>query len=162
MEQKVLHWRNLTDLTHLRAECFQPKERKVLTIKEVKSENVTSSNGEVEQKPVAYFEENVLPMVLNVTNCKAIEKLYGTGDVYSWVGKKIQVFATITRVAGEAVPCLRIENVIPVSNEVQYKCSVCGKVISKDLYDKSVEKYGKPYCSKQCLDVDTNGEDVLE
>jgi hypothetical protein len=160
-DKKYEHWRNLTDMQHLRAECFAPKERKVLTIKEIRRDQVTSNNGEVEEKPVAVFEENVLPMVLNVTNCKTIEKLYGTGNIYEWIGKKIQVFATTTKVAGQSVPCLRIENTIPETNKIQYTCSVCGKTIEKDLYDKSVAKYGKPYCSKECYEKGTNGEKIL-
>lgn len=161
MAENYVHWRNLTDLEHLRAECFAPREKKVLTIKEIKREKLTSQNGAVEEKPVAYFEENVLPMVLNVTNCKMIEKLYGTGNIYDWIGKKIQVIATKTKVAGESVPCLRIENVIPTTSEPEYHCSVCGKLISKDTYEKSIAKYGKAYCSKECLDTDTKGEQLL-
>ncbi len=160
-EQNYNHWRNLVDNEHLRAECFAPKEKRVLTIKEIKQEKITSANGETELKPVAHFVENVLPMVLNVTNCKMIEKIYGTGNIYEWIGKKIQVFATKTKVAKEMVPCLRIEDVIPQSNEVQYLCSVCGKPIPKTTYDQSIAKYGKPYCSKQCLDEDTKGEQIL-
>lgn len=156
-----VHWRSLTDMSHLRAECFAPKEKKVLTIKEIIKDKVVSNNGDVDEKPVAVFEEDVLPMVLNVTNCKTIEKLYGTGNIYEWVGKKIQVFATNTRVAGQSVPCLRIENVIPKTNEIQYLCSVCGKTIQKEMYDKSIAKYGKPYCSKECYDKDNNGENLL-
>ena len=162
MSENYTHWRNLTDLEHLRAECFAPKEKKVLTIKEVKQEEIKSSNGQVDVKPVAYFKENVLPMVLNVTNCKTIEKLYGTGNIYDWIGKKIQIFATKTKVAGEMVPCLRVEEIIPKTNEVQYICSVCGKPITKDFYDQSIAKYGKPYCSAECLQKDTKGEDLLK
>lgn len=160
-EKKYEHWRNLTDLSHLRAECFAPKEKKVLTIKSVVREKVTSNNGTIEEKPVAYFEENILPMVLNVTNCKMIEKIYGTGNIYDWVGKKIQVIATKTKVAGESVACLRIENVIPTTNEPKYYCAVCGKEISKDIYDKSIKHYGKPYCSKECLEEDSKGKQIL-
>lgn len=151
------HWRNLTDMEHLRAECFFPKERKVLTIKDVKSEKVNDGKGNTESKPVAYFEEEgILPLVLNVTNCKTIEKLYKTGITSEWVGKKIQIFATKTKVGGEMVPCIRIENVVPTSDEVQYHCCVCGKIITKETYDKSVKHFQKPYCSKECLDKDTN------
>lgn len=160
-EKRYEHWRNLTDLSHLRAECFAPKEKKVLTIKSVVREKVTSNNGTIEEKPVAYFEENILPMVLNVTNCKMIEKIYGTGNIYDWVGKKIQVIATKTKVAGESVACLRIENVIPTTNEPKYYCAVCGKEISKDIYDKSIKHYGKPYCSKECLEEDSKGKQIL-
>ena len=155
------HWRDCTDLSYLRAELFAPKEKKVLTIKEVKRERLTSQNGTVEDKPVAYFVENVLPMVLNVTNCKTIEKIYGTGNIYEWVGKKIQVIATKTKVAGELVPCLRIENVIPTTNEPEYHCSVCGVNISKETYEKSVARFGKAYCNKNCYDADTKGEQIL-
>ena len=161
MAENYRHWRDLTTLDYLRAELFAPREKKVLTIKEIRREKLTSQNGAVEEKPVAYFEENVLPMVLNVTNCKMIEKLYGTGNIYEWVGKKIQVIATKTKVAGESVPCLRIENVIPTTSEPEYHCSVCGKLISKDTYEKSVAKYGKAYCSKECLDTDIKGEQLL-
>lgn len=160
--KKYEHWRNLTDLTYLRAECFQPKEKKVLTIKDIKKAKITSQNGTIEEKPVAYFEENELPMVLNVTNCTTIEKIYETGNIYDWIGKKIQVLATKTRVAGEMVPCLRIENIKPVTNEPEYFCSVCGKKISKDLYDKSINKYQKAYCSKECYETDVNGEQLLK
>ena len=161
-ENKYEHWRNLTDMSHLRAECFAPKEKKVLTIKSVYSDKVTDSNGRVEVKPVASFEEDVLPMVLNVTNCKTIESLYGTGNINEWVGKKIQVFATTTKVGTRTgVPCLRIEKVIPTSNEVKYYCSVCGKEISKATYEGSIKKYGKAFCSKECLEADTKGKQLL-
>lgn len=160
-EQKYEHWRNLTDCNHLRAELFAPKEKKVLTIKDIKREKLTGNNGAVEEKPVAYFEEDSLPMVLNVTNCKMIEKLYGTGNIYEWIGKKIQIVATKTKVAGEPVPCLRIENVIPTANEAKYFCSSCGKEISKATYEGSVKKYGKAFCSKECLEEDTKGKQLL-
>lgn len=161
MAEKYEHWRNLTDMEHLRAECFQPGEKKVLTIKSVVREEVKDSKGAVEEKPVAYFEEDVLPMVLNVTNCKTIEKIYGTGNIYDWIGKKIQLFATKTTVAKETVPCIRIEKIIPQSDKPEYHCCVCGKLISEKMYNLSIAKYGKPYCGKECLDEDTQGKQLL-
>jgi len=160
-EEKYLHWRNYTDNTYLRAECFAPKEKRVLTIKDIRQETITSGTGDADIKPVAYFEEDVLPMVLNVTNCTTIETLYGTGNIYEWVGKKIQVFATNTKVGGKPVPCLRIDKIVPTTTKVTYQCAVCGKEITKELYDGSVAKYGKPYCGKDCLDKDTKGENLL-
>lgn len=161
-EQKYEHWRNLTDLTHLRAECFNPGEKKILTIKSVVSESLKNQNGTVEEKPVAYFEETgVLPMVLNVTNCKTIEALYKSGNIYDWIGKKIQIIATKTKVAGEFVPCLRIEKVIPTSDTPRYYCSICGREITQETYTKSINKYGKAYCSKECLEAETKGRNLL-
>ena len=163
-EKTFRHWRSMTDLTYLRAELFLPKEKKILTIKDIKEEIVKNSQGMSARKPVAYFEEDVLPMVLNTTNSKTIEKLYGTGLVERWIGKKIQVFATTIRVGGEETLVLRVEKVIPPSqtNEVVYLCSVCGKQISKQNYDASINKYGKPYCSAECLKVDKEGEQLLK
>lgn len=155
------HWRNYTDLNYLRAEVFAPGEKKVLTIKDVKEEKIKGESGVEDTKPVLYFEEPVLPMVLNSTNSKTIEKLYKTGFMDEWVGKKIQVLATKTKVAGESVPCLRIEKIVPTSNSPKYYCSVCGKEITKDIYDKSIAKYGKAYCSKECLETETKGKQIL-
>lgn len=156
-----LHWRNYTDLNYLRAELFEPKEKKVLTIKDVKMERIKGESGKSDTKPVLYFEENVLPMVMNSTNCKTIEYLYNSGYMDDWVGKKIQIIATKTKVGGEVVPCLRIERVIPTDNEPKYFCSICKKEISKDVYEKSIAKYGKAYCSKNCLEIDTKGKQLL-
>lgn len=33
-----------------------------------------------------------------------------------------------------------------------YKCSVCGKVITEKLFQQSIKKYGMPLCSKECLE----------
>lgn len=161
-EKMYQHWRNFTDLKYLRAELFSPKEEKVLTISRVVREQVKSNTGQISEKPVAYFvEPDVLPMVLNATNCKVIEQLYETGNIYDWIGKKIQVFATSTKVAGEQVPCLRVRKIIPKSQQPEYKCSVCGKDITEKTYHSSKEKYGNAYCSKECLDKDKNGENIL-
>ena len=161
---EYVHWREYMDMPYLRAEMLAPKERRVLTIKEVKREvmpKLPNKHDDVdEHQPVAYFEEDILPMVLNVTNCQTIEELYGIGEPSKWGGLKIQVFATKTKVAGKLVPCLRIDKVIPKSEEITYTCCVCGAVIGKPTYDKSVARFGKPYCSKECYEADTIGQKI--
>lgn len=158
------HWREYMDMPYLRAEMLAPKERRVLTIKEVKRELMPKLPGKHddvdEHCPVAYFEEDVLPMVLNVTNCQTIEELYGEGEPTKWAGKKIQIFATKTKVAGKLVPCLRVDKVKPTSTEITYSCCVCGNQMTKEAYDKSVARFGKPYCSKECYETDTNGAKI--
>lgn len=152
--EKFLHWREMMDLKYLRAECLEDNEELVATIKDVKSEEIVSAQGK-DTKPVLYFqEENILPMVVNVHNAQTIENLYGDRPLRDWVGKKIQIFACTTRVGKESVPCLRIRPSVPKSSEPEYKCSFCGKPISKDLYLKSMNKYGKAYCSKECYEGD--------
>lgn len=38
------------------------------------------------------------------------------------------------------------------SNSSDYVCSVCGKELTEDFYNKSIKKYGAAFCSKECLD----------
>lgn len=168
---EYVHWREYMDMPYLRAEMLAPKERRVLTIKEVKREVMPSMPGQPrrvdengnpvdEHQPVAYFVEDVLPMVLNVTNCQTIEELYGIGEPSKWGGLKIQIFATKTKVAGKLVPCLRVDKVKPTSNAITYSCCVCGEPITKETYDRSVARFGKPYCSQKCYELDTNGAKI--
>ena len=157
-----LHWRRYTDMKYLRAELFEPREKKVLTIADVKMEIIEGEGGKKDKKPVLYFKEpGVLPMVVNTTNGKMIETLYGTEYMDEWVGKRIQIYATKVKVGGELTPCLRIDNVVPTSSEPKYLCSVCGKEITKSLYYSSIKEHGKAYCSKECLDSDTKGKQLL-
>lgn len=41
-----------------------------------------------------------------------------------------------------------------------YKCAVCGKVISKKLFEQSLKKYGTPLCSADCRDKVIEAEKV--
>lgn len=162
MTNEYTHWRELMDPKFLRAECFAPGERKIVTIKKIAREEITNPKIQrSEVKTVAYFEEDVKPLVLNVTNQETIEKVLGTGNIYEWVGKKIQLFATKTRLKSESVPCIRVENVQVTSDKIKLTCCVCGKEIDEKTYKGSVAKYGKPYCGAECLKTDTEGKDLL-
>lgn len=152
-----MHWKNLANYDYLGAYSLEGIATEVvLTIKSIKKERVTANGGASEDCIVAYFEETradgveVKPMVLNKTNCKTIEKIYNTGDVEEWLGKKITIFATTTKFARDVVPCLRIRPEIPV--EKIYVCTVCGTQITKQTHDASIAKYGIALCSKECLE----------
>ena len=153
MAEKV-SWKSYVAMPYLGAYSLAGKvEEIVLTIKDVKKENVTSENGKTDQCVVLYFEEGakngveVKPMVANRTNCKTITKLFNSEFMSDWVGKRITIYATQTRVGREMKDCLRIRDKAP-----EFKCSVCGKDIDEGVYNASVAKYGKAYCSKECFD----------
>lgn len=151
------HWREMTDNSFLYAEMFEPGVDKIFTIKAVIAETLENPVTKSEEtKPVLYFEETDLKLALNKANRVMISKLFGTGFVDEWVGRQIQLFATTTAAFGEIVPCIRIRNFLP-----ELKCSVCGKVIDKATYFGSIRGYGKPYCSRECLEKDKNGEQLL-
>lgn len=147
-----MHWKNLSNYDYLGAYSIDGVASElVLTIKDIRVEEVTGVGGIKDKCIVAVFEETdvggieIKPMILNKTNCKAIEKALGTGDVLKWVGKKITIFVTTTKYQRDIVPCLRVKDVEPV-----VKCSVCGKDIDTNLFNLSIIKYGKAFCSKEC------------
>jgi len=158
-DKDYIHWRENMDMPYLRAENLLPGEVRVLTIKEVKKELMPKIPGrnEDEHQNVAYFEEEgILPMVLNVTNCETITAIYGTPNILEWAGKKIAIYEGKTSMGKKgSVPCLRIKKFRP---DV---CVFCGKELEPALYNGSIKKYGKPYCSGECKDKDLKGVNVI-
>lgn len=157
----MAHWKQLADYNYMGAFSLDGIAKEVVvTIKSVAQELVTGTGGKQDPCIVAHFvEENVngveiKPMILNKTNCKAIEKALGTGDIDGWIGKQIVIFSTTTKYQRDMVPCLRIKDT-PAPKQLkktapQFTCSVCGKEINKNVYDASVAKYGVALCSAEC------------
>lgn len=52
-------------------------------------------------------------MILNKTNCKAIEKMYKTPNIEEWVDKQIQIGVARINAFGETTDCLRVRAFIP-------------------------------------------------
>jgi hypothetical protein len=76
----------------------------VATIASVDLEAVGTDN-----KYVARFtDDNVKPIVLNLTNSEAIAEIAGSEDVADWAGLKIEVFPSTTNYQGKRVGCIRI------------------------------------------------------
>lgn len=109
----LTHWKKYDNPDYLGAYALNPGEELILTIKSISHQIVKGEGGKEDQCRVAYFMEQCKPMILNATNCKTIAKLYGTPYVEEWEGKRIQVYATTTKLAGEQVECLRIKNKVP-------------------------------------------------
>ena len=78
----------------------------VLTIEAVRTETL-GQGKDAELKPVASFHETEKTFVVNKTNWKTIEKLYGP-DSDDWVGKKIALFATEVPFGQEMVMAIRV------------------------------------------------------
>ena len=159
MEEEYKHWRENMDMTYLRAETLKPDEKRILTIKKIEKEVMPKlpgkDNSVDEHQNVCYFEEDSLPMVLNVTNLETITQLLGTDNIYKWPGHKIAIYASKTTFGRKQVPCLRICKFLPD------KCAFCGKDIELSMAKASIAKYGKPYCSGTCKDNDIKGVKIL-
>jgi hypothetical protein len=68
--------------------------------------------GEKSKKPVLFFEGKDKGLIVNATNAKVIERLYGA-HVEQWVGKRIALYVTQTSVGGEQMDCIRVRPVAP-------------------------------------------------
>ena len=153
------HWKQLTNPNYIGAYALQPGEEPIFTISVVRNEMVLGADGKKEECIVAHFTESgSKPMILNVTNCKTIQKLYKTPYIEDWAGRKIQLYVEKVRAFGELVEALRIRpkvpaQVAPVKSEPVY-CADCGQEITPfgkmdaaKMASYTYSKYGKSLCA---------------
>lgn len=113
METKT-HWKKQHNYNFLGSYSLTEGNDMVLTIKELKPEEIVGTAGKKENGFVCHFAEaNVKPMILNKTNCKIIEKVYGSPFIEDWIGKKIQLYSTPVSAFGTTTDALRIRTQIP-------------------------------------------------
>jgi hypothetical protein len=100
------HWKKLINPDYIGAYAIPDGEDLTVTIDYVQRETVTGTGGKKEECTVAHLVGHK-PMILNVTNSKAIHKLHGA-FIEDWAGKQITLYASTTKLAGEIVECLRV------------------------------------------------------
>lgn len=148
----MTHWKKLTNPDYLGAySVLDAGHDLILTINSVSEELVCGADGKKEQCVVARFVEPEKPMILNKTNMKAIEKLYGTPFIEEWAGKKIQVYSARVKAFGDTVDALRIRPTIPKTPAI--KCEECGgdvKAIGNYTAEQvaavNKQRYGRILC----------------
>lgn len=165
------HWKKLTNPDYLGAYSIDDGEDIVLTIKNVKSEVVTGTDGKKEECVVAYFKEPSKPMILNKTNMKTLEKLCKSPYIEDWSGRSIQIGVEKVKAFGDVVDALRIRKFFPRVRENQnIACVDCGKAISgvgnmtpQQTAQYTLKKYGKALCGECAtrLAESMKGHDVL-
>lgn len=119
------HWKQNFDYRYTGAYELAPGEERTLTIKQVGREEVKDETGKPQTCMVAHFVEAGKPMILNKTNCKTIEKLYGP-YIEGWIGKRIIIAAAKVKAFGDTIDALRVKKSVPQS-------------MSKADYSKAIE-----------------------
>lgn len=159
-QSKHVHWKVLTNPDYLGAYSIPDGKEPIITIDYVARELVTGANGKKEECTVAHFkEEKVKPMILNHTNCKAIQKAYKTPYIDEWSGRKIQLYVDHNvRFGGDTVDGLRIRPFVPkkaVPPQKEYVCADCGCKIedsaektASEIAQNTQDSYGKILCEK--------------
>lgn len=120
-EEKT-HWKKNFNYDYLGAYSLKEGQEITLTIKTISKEMVVGSGGSKEECTIVKFKESVngesKPMILNKTNCKIIEKLYGTPYIDDWAGKKVTIFVQENiKAFGDLVDALRIKSIKPVTKK---------------------------------------------
>ena len=155
------HWRKLTNPNYLGSWDFQPGEEKTVTIKDVKREAVQNERGS-EDCTVAYFVENLKPLILNKTNAGMIAKVWGTPFIEDWPGKKITLKVKKVSAFGDTVDAVRVSKDRP--EEEAILCEVCGNLvlpvagrIAKEIAAATKSKYQKIMCASCAKKEANNG-----
>jgi len=107
-------WQSFFDKDYLGSHNFDDNEEKKLTIAGAGKRSVTMPGGKKEDRLVVEFvqvegQEPVKPMVLNVTNSKAIQKVSGSRHVENWAGTKVTLYVDhAVKFAGKKVDGIRV------------------------------------------------------
>jgi hypothetical protein len=145
---QTTHWKNLfpSKMLLLGSHNLNDGEELIAEIESVDVQDIRSSSGQMEQVPVARFV-NAPPMVLNITNTRAIASLYG--DQYGdWVGKSIQIYAVNVRAFGSEQMALRVREAIPDTKQdvSQYEAAILAAETMQELQKAfmGIPKHIKP------------------
>lgn len=130
-----------------------------LTIADFKEEMIEGDKGRKEKKCILYFtEQNVKPMVCNLTNRKTLAKLYHTVNSEKLKGKRVTIGTDKVKAFGAVHDALRIRPIVPAQASAaksdEIKCEECGAVITAaynmapdKLAAYTKQKYGKSICA---------------
>jgi len=164
------HWRKMTNPNYMGAYSLDEGRDVVLTIAYVRQEDVIGSDGKKEECAVCHWKErDFKPMILNVTNMKAIAKVVGSPYIDDWPGHRVQIGTESVRAFGTVTDALRIRPEKPKeTKQAEIPCDDCGELI-KPAYKMTVEqlaaytteRYGRKLCAdcaKKANEV-TNGSD---
>ena len=125
------HYRKVFKSDHLGSadleEMVEEGKRLVFTIKEVKQEYGVKVAGKKIDANIAYFQENIMPLVLIATNSKQMAKFAKSKFVEDWSGITIELYIDASvRMKGEVVGGVRIKPTLPQSNKRDFTNDVQG------------------------------------
>lgn len=120
MSNGKTHWKKFFDYNYFGTYSLDDYEGEpILTIHSIKTEDVKDQNGKTESCMVCYWVEDEKPMILNKTNCKIIEKLYGSPHIEDWVGSRIQLYSAKVKAFGTTTTGVRVRDFKPASSKEQ-------------------------------------------
>lgn len=155
MSENKTHWKSLTNPNYLGGYSIPEGQDIIVTIDYVKREEVVGTGGKKEFEVVAHLKDGVLPLILNKTNMKTIQKLYKSPYIEDWGGRALQIYFDPTVKFGrETVGGLRIRDFVPKQTQaVPLVCADCGGAVTaygnktaEQMAQGAYAKFGKPLC----------------
>lgn len=111
MAETRTHWKKMTNTNYFGSWDLDGKDM-IVRIVEVKQEMIQNAQGR-EEKPVAYLDGGLKPLILNTTNLKAIAKALGSPYIEDWAGRKIQLYTEKVAAFGEITEAVRVRDFDP-------------------------------------------------
>ena len=134
-----------------------PNREVTLTIAQITDEKVVGAEGRESVCTVCHWTDSTYkPMILNVTNKKALAKLYKTKDTEKLKGKAVIIGIEKVKAFGDVYDALRIRQRMPATPAKGSlpKCESCGKDIiaagnmtPAQVADYRKQRYGKALCN---------------
>lgn len=81
----------------------------VVEIAKVEAAELKIEGNKTKKSPVLTFRGAAKKLVCNKTNAKTLAGLFGN-ETQAWVGKKIAIYPTTTKLGRDTVDCIRIRN----------------------------------------------------
>lgn len=111
MTANKTHWRSVKPSPYLAAVDLDGKDM-VVTIECVHVGEVEGEKGRKDDCRIATLSHNGVEMkkqlLLNVANCKSLQKLTGTNFLEDWNKQRVTLYVTQTKLKGETVDGIRI------------------------------------------------------
>ncbi len=123
MNTKKTHYRNVFKSDHLGSadleDLTEQGTKLIFTIREVKQEFGAKVAGKKGDFNIAYFKENIKPLVLNATNSKQIKLFTGTPFVENWKDVLVELYVeeNVRAVTGGVTQGVRIRQIQPKIQE---------------------------------------------
>ena len=159
------NWKKLANKDYLGSWDIEGSSDLVLTIRNITQKEVKNPQGKDEEVIVCEWKENYKPMILNVTNCKAIAKAYNSEYIEDWIGKRVALFTTMVSSFGDTTEAIRIRPYAPrVENKVELVCEECGQVVkgangmdAEQVANYTKNKYGRQLCGECAIKLKNGG-----
>jgi hypothetical protein len=151
MSETKTPWKKLQNKDYL-GECdFLPGEEKTVTIATIATNEITGTGGEVSNKPVMRFVEQVKPLIVNTTNFKMMQRLFQSRFIEDWIGKQVILYGDPSIKFGrDVVGGVRVKAELPHN----HACADCGQVImgsgkftAAQVVQATTSKYGRALCA---------------